>query len=130
MDLDEIDAKTLEIKTDKRGWLAEILKSDELKRKEFGQLFITTAHTGITKGGHYHKRKTEWFCVIKGKGLLVLEDIKTNERKEIILDAEEISTVKIEPYMKHSIKNIGDGILYLIVYVDEQFDPGDADTFS
>jgi len=42
-----MNIRKLEIKTDERGWLAEILRREQLHpgREGFGQFFITTAQT-------------------------------------------------------------------------------------
>lgn len=121
----------LEIKVDDRGWVTEILRNDQLmENKEFGQIYVTTAHPGVIKGNHYHKRKTEWFCVIKGSGLLALRDISTGEYEEIPLSDNNISVVSFSPNIAHGIKNVGTDMLYLIAYIDEQFDANDPDTYS
>lgn len=120
----------LNIKKDQRGWLAEILRNDELiDRKKFGQFFITTAKPTAVKGGHYHTRKREWFCIIKGKAKLTLEDIRSKKKKVINLSEKELKTVRIDPYIIHTIKNIGQKMMYLLIYVDEAFNNKDPDTY-
>lgn len=126
----EINIKNLNIKEDERGWLSEILKKDHLKNKEFGQIFITVAKPGKVKGNHYHKRKEEWFCVIKGEGKLLMEDINTKEKKEIEMGKKNLVAVQFLPNIAHSIKNIGEEDMYLLVYVSEVFNEDDTDTFS
>ena len=120
----------LDIKTDERGWLAEVIKRQDLApgRKEFGQFFVTTAQPGVSKGHHYHLRKHEWFCVIKGRGLLVLEQIDTKACEQAVIGDGNMATVRIPPGYAHAIKNVGDDLLYLLCYTDEPFDPDDADT--
>ncbi|MDI6740025.1 MAG: cupin domain-containing protein, partial [Candidatus Edwardsbacteria bacterium] len=116
--------------TDHRGWLVEIIKNEDLLpgRKEFGQFFLTTAHPGVSKGHHYHLRKNEWFCVIKGRGLLALESIDDVSRREIVMDGDEPSLIRIPLRTAHAIKNTGSEMLYLLCYTDEPFDPADPDT--
>lgn len=124
-----IDVKKLDIKKDNRGWLAEIVRPDDIETKKFGLVLVTTALPGQTKGGHYHKRKTEWYCVIKGDGLLTLVDNESKEKKEMKIGEENMVLVRIPPKTTHSIKNIGDCELYLIAYVDEAFNESDPDTY-
>jgi dTDP-4-dehydrorhamnose 3,5-epimerase-like enzyme len=125
-----MEIKKLEIKTDQRGWLAEILRREDLHpgREAFGQFFVTTAHPGVSKGHHYHLRKHEWFCVIKGRALLVLEDIDTKQRTEIPMGEDSMVTVELPLRSAHAIKNTGDDMMYLLAYTDEPFDPQDQDT--
>lgn len=121
--------KNLIIKKDKRGILSEIIREEDVGIKQFGQLILTTTLPGFKKGDHFHKRKTEWYCVIKGKGLLQIINNKTKEKEEIILEGENMKLVTILPNHFHSIKNIGEDEMYLLVYIDEVFDPLDPDTF-
>ena len=127
------EQKKIEKKEDERGWFSEILRADDLSendRKRFGQFGITAAKEGIVKGNHYHKRKLEWYCVIKGKALIVLEDNETGERKEIILDEKSPELLKIFPNTSHAIKNIGKGIMLLLIYTNEPFNKEDPDTYK
>lgn len=125
-----IKINKIELKSDERGWFAEILKSFQVDKKEFGQIGLATSKPGAIRGNHYHTRKTEWFCVILGKAKLVLEDAKTGERKEIILDENDLQVIEIGPNIYHALQNIGSDIMYLLHYVDEPFDPNNPDTIA
>jgi UDP-2-acetamido-2,6-beta-L-arabino-hexul-4-ose reductase len=125
-----VEVKQLEVKRDERGWLVEILRSEELRRGDrFGQFLITTAYPGYIKGNHYHTRKFEWYCVIGGKGRLILEDNATGEMEEIALSEEEPALVMISPGITHAIENTGKDILSVLIYIDESFNESDPDTF-
>ncbi|MEM4267918.1 MAG: WxcM-like domain-containing protein [Candidatus Woesearchaeota archaeon] len=125
--------RKIEKNIDNRGWLAEILKAKDLKKKKFGQIFITVAKPGITKGGHYHKRKREFFCVIKGSAILTLQKITPSEEiittEKIEMGEDKLMVVEIEPYNLHYILNNGKEDMYLLVYTDEEFNPKDTDTY-
>ncbi len=117
-------------KSDERGWLFEVLGKQHLATvKEFGQLHVSVAHPGKVRGNHYHKRKTEWFSVPTGTGLLLLKDRATGEEQEILMGENALKTVKITPGIIHAIKNQGDREMVLIVYADETFNPEDPDTY-
>ena len=125
-----IEVKKLYLKRDDRGWLVEVLRSEELKRgNRFGQFLITTANPGYVKGNHYHTRKYEWYCVIKGEAKLILEDNSTGEREEISLNEKEPALVMISPGITHAIENTGKDILSVLIYIDESFNESDPDTF-
>jgi UDP-2-acetamido-2,6-beta-L-arabino-hexul-4-ose reductase len=125
-----MEAIKLEIKSDERGWLAEVLRREQLHpgREGFGQFFVTTAHPGVSKGHHYHLRKHEWFCVIKGRGLLVFENIDTGQREELEMGEANMVTVEIPLRTAHAIKNTGSEMMYLLAYTDESHNPQDPDT--
>ena len=124
-----VEIKELIVHKDDRGWLAEIFRPEDVEKTMKGQITITTAHPGIIKANHYHRRKCEWYCVIKGKMRLVLEDIKTGIKEEIILSDDKLKIVKICQNIAHGFKNIGDDVLFVLMYIDEPFDPNDPDTF-
>ena len=125
-----VEIKRLEVKKDERGWLVEILRSEALKKGDrFGQFLITTAYPGYIKGNHYHTRKFEWYCVIRGEGRLVLQDNTTGEKEDVFLTEEELSLVMIPPGITHAIENTGKDILSVLIYIDESFNESDPDTF-
>jgi len=113
---------------DKRGWLVEILRRDKIQ-EDIKQIYFSITVPGAVRGNHYHKRKVEWFCVLKGVARLLMEDNNTKERKELILYGDCPKVVKIPPNVTHAIENIGDEDMYLMVIANEVFDPRDPDTY-
>lgn len=109
---------------DERGSLTEILKSDN-----FGQIFISYTKPGITRGNHYHQSKTEKFIVIKGKAIIKLRNIITNEKVEYKVTGEKLKVVDIPPGYSHSITNIGEDELITLFWSIEKFDKTNPDTF-
>ena len=128
--LEGVEIKRLTRKTDERGWLAEILKAGEGVTPGFGQMFVTVALPGVTKGGHYHSRKVEWFCVVQGTARLVLHELATDQRFEVEMGDGNLVTVRIPPGVGHAITNTGEDVMMLLVYAEEVFDPADPDTFA
>jgi len=125
-----VEVNSLDTKKDERGWLAEIVRKEELIReKEFGQFMVTTAYPGYVKGNHYHKRKYEWYCVLKGEARLVLVDMHSGEREELRLSEHHLKTVRIPPHVSHAIENTGSEMMYLLIYIDEPYNEKDSDTF-
>lgn len=129
--MDNVTIKQLNLKRDERGFVVEIVRAEDLENqnKQFGQIYISGANPGQTKGKHFHQRKTEWFCVIKGKGLLTLVDKKTHVKKEIEMGEKNMVAVQIPPNVWHTIANMDKNKeMYLLAYIDESFDPDDPDT--
>ena len=124
-----VEITSLEKHEDERGLLLEILKSDEIK-ESIQQIYFSTSEPGAVRGGHYHKEKVEWFCVVKGTAKLFLEDIISKERKELILSGDEPAIVKIPPKIIHRLENIGRNKMYLIVVSNMVFDHNDPDTYT
>jgi dTDP-4-dehydrorhamnose 3,5-epimerase-like enzyme len=65
--------KELSLFRDERGWLAEILASDDNSEK-IKQIHFALSKPGAVRGNHYHKNRTEWLCVTSGAGRILLED--------------------------------------------------------
>lgn len=110
--------------TDPRGSFAEIIRLGV-----GGQVSFSTTVSGITRGNHYHTRKIERFVVIKGKALIQLRKIGTDEVLDFYLDGEEPAYVDMPIWYTHNIKNIGDDILYTNFWINEFYDENDADTY-
>lgn len=122
------EVKNLKIHKDKRGWLVELLKANEL-RKPIKQLHIASLETGIARGNHYHSKRTEWFFIVAGKAKLVLQDIKTKEKKLFILSSKKPRVITIFPKTAHSVKNIGKETVYLVAAQNDIYNPKKPDNF-
>jgi UDP-2-acetamido-2,6-beta-L-arabino-hexul-4-ose reductase len=125
----DIKTKKLEKKVDDRGFVFEVLRSEQVNAP-FGQIFITTVKPGKVKGNHYHKRKKEWYCVLSGKVAVHFVDVSTKEKKKVVLDSKEPELLEIRPGISHAITNEGEEEAVIIAYISESFNPEDPDTFT
>lgn len=110
--------------TDPRGAFVEVIRLGI-----GGQVSFSTTVPGITRGNHYHTRKIERFAVIKGKALIQLRKIGTDEVLDFYLDGNEPAYVDMPIWYTHNIKNIGDEDLYTNFWINEPYNPEDADTY-
>lgn len=110
--------------TDPRGAFVEVIRLGI-----GGQCSFSTTVPGITRGNHFHTRKIERFAVIKGKALIQLRKIDTDEVLDFYLDGSEPAYVDMPIWYTHNIKNIGEEELYTIFWINEPFDPQDSDTY-
>ena len=94
---------------DNRGAFVEIARQGIL-----GQTSFSTTLPGITRGNHFHTRKIERFAVIKGKALIQLRRIGSEEVHDFYLSGDEPAYVDMPIWYTHKIKNIGKEILYTI----------------
>jgi UDP-2-acetamido-2,6-beta-L-arabino-hexul-4-ose reductase len=109
---------------DDRGSFVEIIRLGV-----GGQVSFSTTVPGITRGNHYHTRKIERFAVIKGKALIQLRRIGTDEVLDFYLDGDAPSYVDMPIWYTHNIKNIGDEVLYTNFWINEFYAPNDPDTY-
>lgn len=109
---------------DNRGAFVEVIRLGV-----GGQCSFSTTVPGVTRGNHYHTRKIERFTVIKGKALIQLRKIDSDDVHNFYLDGAEPAYVDMPIWYTHNIKNIGNEELYTIFWIDEPFDPKDPDTY-
>ncbi len=110
--------------TDPRGAFVEVIRLNV-----GGQVSFSTTVPGITRGNHFHTRKIERFAVIKGKALIQLRQIGTDKIMNFELDGDQPAYVDMPIWFTHNIKNIGEEELYTIFWINEFFNPDDADTY-
>lgn len=124
MDLTSYFPKKFLQHADNRGAFVEIARQGIP-----GQTSFSTTFPGITRGNHFHTRKIERFAVIKGKALIQLRRIGSEEVHDFYLSGDEPAYVDMPIWYTHNIKNIGEDILYTIFWINEPFDSNDPDTY-
>jgi UDP-2-acetamido-2,6-beta-L-arabino-hexul-4-ose reductase len=110
--------------TDSRGSFVEIIRQGI-----GGQTSYSTTIPGITRGNHFHIRKIERFAVIKGKALIQLRKIGTDDVLDFYLDGAEPAYVDMPIWYTHNIKNIGNTELITLFWINEPYNPENADTY-
>ena len=121
---EETRRQHLKINSDRRGGLAEFIKS-----KSFGQIFISRTKPSITRGNHYHHTKTEKFFVVEGEGIIRMRHIESSEVSEYSVRGEDFQVIDIPPGYTHSIENVGTGEMVTLFWASEIFDPDRPDTY-
>jgi len=124
MDIKNYFPRKFTLNTDNRGAFVEIARLGIP-----GQVSFSTTVPGITRGNHFHTRKIERFAVIKGKALIQLRRIGTNETFDFNLDGEQPAYVDMPIWYTHNIKNIGDEELLTVFWINEPYDANDPDTW-
>lgn len=110
---------------DQRGVFVEFLKTPDS-----GQFSFFTAHSGITRGGHYHHSKTEKFLVIKGEALFKFRHVQTGETHEVRTNGAKAEIVETVPGWTHDITNIGEQEMIVMLWANEIFDRALPDTYA
>ncbi|MFH1353989.1 MAG: WxcM-like domain-containing protein [bacterium] len=111
-------------KSDNRGTLYEVIKTPG-----FGQIFFSTSLPGVVRGNHYHTRKTEKLCVIKGTGKINIRDRTSGQKTTVEVSGNKPEVVTMPLNSTHNIINTGHDEMLLLVWANEVFDPKDPDTF-
>ena len=110
--------------TDPRGDFVEVIRINT-----GGQVSFSTTVPGITRGNHFHTRKIERFAVIRGKALIQLRQVGTDEVIDFHLSGDAPAFVDMPVWYTHNIKNTGDEELLTIFWINEFFNPADPDTY-
>ncbi|GAB6011236.1 polysaccharide biosynthesis C-terminal domain-containing protein [Viscerimonas tarda] len=116
---------------DDRGWFLKTLTGKENNLPSFtGEIYLTSAKEGYSKGNHYHKVATEWFTLISEKATLTLIDIQTGEALILELDSSTPQTIVVPPYVAHSFKNNFSQDFVLLAYANLHYNPNDTIKFD
>lgn len=116
---------------DSRGRLIEFLRGSDLGEDadHFGQIyFVTFDSPGQVRGNHYHTHGFEVFGVIAGSLEVALEDVRTKERAEMVLDADDhlFTRLRIGSYVAHAFRNLSPTAI-LLDYTSHAYRPEDPD---
>jgi dTDP-4-dehydrorhamnose 3,5-epimerase len=111
--IEGVKIKNLKVISDERGWLAEILRSDEEIFEKFGQVYATAAYPDVVKAWHMHKKQTDNLACIKGSAKLVLYDGRKGSKtegeiSEFTIGEKNPLLVKVPPEVWHGFKAIGE----------------------
>ena len=121
----------LKMNVDDRGSFTELLKTEKC-----GQFSVNISKPGITKGQHWHHSKWEFFIVVSGHGLIQERKLGIDENGNeypvlhFEVSGDTIEAVHMLPGYTHNIINLSETEnLVTLMWANEQFDPGQPDTF-
>jgi dTDP-4-dehydrorhamnose 3,5-epimerase len=117
--IEGVKVKPLRRMPDERGFLMEILRSDDPDFRRFGQAYLTMAYPGVVKAWHSHARQTDHFCVVKGMAKVVLYDSRRKSRTRGTLNEFFIGEMNpvllvIPPLVMHGFKPMGGEPAFLL----------------
>ncbi len=132
--IEGVRIKELRLLPDERGFLMEILRSDEEIFEEFGQVYVTVAYPGVVKGWHYHKLQTDFFTVVSGMMKIVLYDPRTDsptrgEVNEFFMGELNPLLITIPPGVLHGMKAIGTKPGYVVNCPTRPYDHREPDEY-
>lgn len=130
--IDGVKTKKIVPHYDDRGFFSEILKFGEETFHEIKQTSYGETYPGVIKAFHWHKRKWESWCVVKGSAQVVLYDWRdsspTKGQTDIFYTGEKNPLlISIPPGVAHGYKVLGAGPIGVIYHVSEPYNPKDPD---
>jgi len=116
---------------DARGWLVKVIEGNEDHLPpRTGEVYLTLANPGESRGNHYHERASEWFTVVQGVARVALADVVTGERIELdpFPPTSDPVTLYVPPGIAHVFHNPREHAqsMILVAYADCPYDPTDT----
>lgn len=127
---DLVEVRPLRRLEDARGWFVKILMQRHLEGRPFGEVYLSVGGPGATRANHYHRRTTEWFCPVSGRGTLYLAAVDDGRRQSVRFDVATPVSVRVPPGVAHALVADADSDLAVLAVADVEFDPEDDDTFA
>lgn len=113
--IDGVIVKSLRRFSDRRGWLIEIFRSDEMAKGDLPtMMYVSETLPGVARGPHEHVEQTDTFGFIGPSDFrLFVWDNRPNsktyrKRQAIVVGASNPCTVTIPPGVVHAYRNDGD----------------------
>jgi dTDP-4-dehydrorhamnose 3,5-epimerase len=130
-----VEVKQLKVIPDERGRLMEVLRCDDSIFNKFGQVYVTTAHQGVVKGWHYHKKQEDNMAVVHGMMKIVLFDGRKEsptfgQVNEFFLGVHSPQLVKIPAMVLHGFKCISKEEAIVVNVPSEPYDRESPDEFK
>ena len=109
---------------DDRGSFTEFIRTPDR-----GQVSVNVIRPGITKGNHWHHSKNEKFLVVKGRGRISFRKYGEEDIYDHFVDDSSFTVVDIPTGYTHSITNVGEEDMVVVMWANEAFDPDRPDTY-
>ncbi len=126
--------KELELFSDERGFLMEVMRFDDLSMnaKEIKQVIASYSYPGMVKGWHLHAIQEDHLICVTGMTKLVLYDYREESAtygviNEIFMGERHQRAVFIPPGIYHGTKNIGQEISLVLGMPSVYYDPENVD---
>ncbi|NLI97236.1 dTDP-4-dehydrorhamnose 3,5-epimerase [bacterium] len=132
--IEGVQIKALKVIPDERGWLMEILRSDDFFFEKFGQAYLSVVYPDAIKGWHYHHIQRDNLCVIRGMAKLVMYDSRPESSTkgnlmELFVGDRNALLVSIPPGVAHGMKGIGTEPAFFINIPTELYNYDEPDEF-
>jgi len=127
-----VEIKQLARHADERGYLMELLRSDDPIFTKFGQCYVSLNYPGVVRAWHYHKKQDDHFVVVKGMCRVGLYDMREGsptrgEVNDLCLGDHNPILLKIPVGVVHGYKTIGVEPSLLINFPSEVYNRKEPD---
>lgn len=132
--IDGVQVKRLSKHADERGFLMELLRSDDPIFTKFGQCYVSMNYPGVVRAWHWHQKQDDYFVVVKGMAKVALYDAREGsptrgEVNEFYLGENNDILLMIPAGVMHGYKTVGTEPSLLVNFPTEVYDPGQPDEY-
>lgn len=116
MDIEGVILTRLDLRTDPRGWLAEVWRADETEHRP-AMGYVSVTRPGVVRGPHEHREQTDYFVFLAGRWRVSLWDNRGLEmftyREPWGVTITEPTSLLVPPGVIHAYQNVGfdDGLV-------------------
>lgn len=131
----DVKTKALKLIPDERGFLLEMLRSDEEDLfTKFGQVYVSATYPGAVKAWHYHEKQVDHFVCIAGMVKLVLVDTRPDSPtngavNEFFLGVQNPTLVQVPNLVYHGWKCISTEMALVVNTPTEPYHYAQPDEF-
>lgn len=130
--IEGVEIKQLKRHADERGFLMELLRSDDPIFTKFGQCYVSMNYPGVVRAWHYHKKQDDFFVVVKGMIKVGLFDMREGsptrgEVNEFYLGDNNNILLKIPVGVAHGYKTVGVEPSLLVNFPSEVYNAQEPD---
>ncbi|MFQ3548393.1 MAG: dTDP-4-dehydrorhamnose 3,5-epimerase family protein [Armatimonadota bacterium] len=132
--IEGIEIKQLKRHADERGYLMEMLRSDDDIYTNYGQSYISLNYPGVIRAWHYHKKQDDFWVCVKGMIKAVVYDCREGsptfgEVNEFFMGDNNPILLKIPVGTMHGYKTCGIEPSLLINFPSKVYDRNDPDEY-
>jgi dTDP-4-dehydrorhamnose 3,5-epimerase len=129
-----VQIKQLTPHVDDRGYLMELIRSDDEFFSKFGQCYVSLNYPGVVRAWHYHKKQEDYFVVIKGACKVGLYDMREGsptrgEAQALFLGDNNNIGVRIPIGVAHGYRTLGAEASLLLNFPTEPYNADDPDEY-
>ena len=132
--IEGVEVKQLVKHVDERGFLMELLRSDEPIFRKFGQAYVALNYPGVVRAWHWHRKQDDHFVVVRGMAKVALYDAREGsptrgQVDEFLLGEDNDVLLKIPVGVMHGYKTEGSEPSLLINFPTEPYNQQEPDEY-
>ena len=132
--IEGVEVKQLVKHVDERGFLMELLRSDEPIFRKFGQAYVALNYPGVVRAWHWHRKQDDHFVVVRGMAKVALYDAREGsptrgQVDEFFLGEDNNVLLKIPMGVMHGYKTEGSEPSLLINFPTEPYNQQEPDEY-